>query len=225
MSRAETDPETSSRPRRMTREERRADTRARLLAAAAETFAEKGFHGATVEEITNRAGFTRGAFYSNFTDKDDLFLGLVDERLASDTAEIGARLNDADPRKVVATLRGLGAERPPDEAWAMLATEFWLYAMRNPDVRPRLAERQRAERLAYARAIEAQFEPLGLPVPALDLLALIVQVLDHGAFREHRIDPEGVPEGAFFDALALLSETAVELAKRQRRESSSRGRR
>jgi len=56
------------------RSRRRKATRARLLSAAAEVLSERGFHGASVEEICERAGFTRGAFYSNFAAKDDLVL-------------------------------------------------------------------------------------------------------------------------------------------------------
>src|SRR5437588_10391841 len=69
---------------RLTREEQRAVTRARLLASAAKVFAERGFYGASVEEIADRAGFTRGAFYSNFETKADLFLALLDEHIGKE---------------------------------------------------------------------------------------------------------------------------------------------
>src|SRR4051794_36714619 len=70
---------TSSRdkPRRLTREEKKAQTRARLLDAAADVFRGHGYQGATVEEITAQAGFSRGAFYSNFTSKEELFTELL----------------------------------------------------------------------------------------------------------------------------------------------------
>lgn len=64
--------------RRTTR--RRAETRRRLFAAALETFAERGFYGASVEDICERAGYTRGAFYSNFASKEELFFGLYAEQ-------------------------------------------------------------------------------------------------------------------------------------------------
>ena len=56
---------------------RRAQTQERLMAAAARVFAERGIIGASVEEICEAAGFTRGAFYSNFADKDELVLALI----------------------------------------------------------------------------------------------------------------------------------------------------
>ena len=67
---------------RLSRAESRALTRAALLAAGAEVFAERGYHRAAVEDIAERAGFTRGAFYANFRDKADLLLTLLDEQSA-----------------------------------------------------------------------------------------------------------------------------------------------
>ena len=61
----------------MTRAERRAQTRAALLDAAARVFAERGFGGASVEAIAAEAGYTRGAFYSNFASKEELFVALL----------------------------------------------------------------------------------------------------------------------------------------------------
>ena len=57
---------------RLTRRESRAATRAKLIESAGEVFAERGFYGASVEEITERAGFSRGAFYSNFASREEL---------------------------------------------------------------------------------------------------------------------------------------------------------
>lgn len=199
----------------MTREERRAETRARILEAAGEVFAQRGFHGATVEEITERAGYTRGAFYSNFDDKDELFLALLDQRLAIDITEIGAILENAEsPVDAFAALRSHSEQHGgPDKHWIMLSTEFWLYAMRNPSVRPKLAQHQRAERQAFGKAIAAQFEAVGFDVPApLAQLALLIQIVDHGVLREHFIAPEEVPEGSFFEILSTLFEAGVALA-------------
>src|SRR5882757_778984 len=73
---------TRSVPRtRLTREESRALTRSRVMAAAGEVFAEEGFHAASLEEVAERAGYSIGAVYSNFRSKDDLFLSLMTDRL------------------------------------------------------------------------------------------------------------------------------------------------
>src|SRR2546421_12569390 len=65
------------------REEQRALTRARLLDAAKRVFARRGFHGASLDEIAREAGATTGAIYSNFAGKEDLFLALFEEHVAS----------------------------------------------------------------------------------------------------------------------------------------------
>src|ERR1700730_16732146 len=65
----------------LTPERRRAMTRQHLLDAAAIVFARNGFHGSTLDEVAATAGFTKGAFCSNFKTKDDLFLELLEERM------------------------------------------------------------------------------------------------------------------------------------------------
>ena len=77
----------------LTPERRRQQTREHLLAAAAEVFAERGFHGASLDEVAAVAGFTKGAVYSNFKNKEDLFLALLkesyDREMQAPTDDIG----------------------------------------------------------------------------------------------------------------------------------------
>src|SRR5882724_7749933 len=77
-----------SSPARLTREQSKANTRERLLAAARSAFAESGFHGASVDEIASRAGFSTGALYSNFDGKEDLFLVLMEREIEEHSREI-----------------------------------------------------------------------------------------------------------------------------------------
>src|ERR1700690_1597800 len=72
----------------MTREQSKANTRERLLAAARSVFARRGFHGASVEEIASEAGFSTGALYSNFDGKEDLFLVLMEREIEEHAREI-----------------------------------------------------------------------------------------------------------------------------------------
>src|ERR1700679_3591932 len=69
------------------RDEQRALTRRRLLDSAEAVFARSGFHGASVEDIAREAGVTSGALYSNFAGKEDLFLALFEERIATDVGD------------------------------------------------------------------------------------------------------------------------------------------
>ena len=85
----------------LTAERRRQQTREYLLHAAAQVFAERGFHEATIDEVASAAGFTKGAVYSNFKNKEDLFLALLEDAYARDTAAIKETLgaSDVPPRR------------------------------------------------------------------------------------------------------------------------------
>lgn len=101
---------------RLSRAEQRDRTRIRLLEAAAAAFAEHGVDGAAIDDIAARAGFTRGAFYSNFADKTELLIALCDHRLAAFATEQLPVLLAAPPETQLATVaRWLTAEQPPLE--------------------------------------------------------------------------------------------------------------
>lgn len=126
---------------------RRQETRARLFEAAAEVFAEEGVQGASVEAICSRAGFSRGAFYSNFESKEQLFLTLLEREFEQRALELAARGAELEPE-----LRRREGSISPDEAaryvadflapshdqttWFALETEFLLLAMRDPSIAP-----------------------------------------------------------------------------------------
>jgi AcrR family transcriptional regulator len=100
---------------RRTRAEQQAETRARLLEAAAEAFAAQGFEGASIDGITERAGYTRGAFYSNFSDKAELLLELSDARMASFAAVLPDILAAGQADQVREVARWLVEQPPPIE--------------------------------------------------------------------------------------------------------------
>src|SRR3954470_3704142 len=79
---------------RMSREQRRAQTRERVLTAARTVFAGRGFHGASVEEIASEAGFSTGALYSNFEGKEDLFVALMEREIDEHAREIEAAVRE-----------------------------------------------------------------------------------------------------------------------------------
>jgi AcrR family transcriptional regulator len=199
---------------RLSREESQALTRARLVEAARQVFAEKGFYGATVEEVTERAGFTRGAFYSNFADKNNLFLAALEAHIEIQVDEVSGMIRQAaTPEAFLAAIRDRGTQRPLDRGWHMLRAEFQAHALRDPNVRPRLADQQRRERRAYARAVKAVFDSMGISPPAPpEQLALILQSLDEWTSYAHAIDPDNVPQSAYFDSLELLFQAGVALA-------------
>ena len=205
---------------RLLRDEARAQTRARLLTAAQKVFAEKGF-GAGLEEIADAAGYSRGAVYYNFADKDELFIAVLEERSRQQIGEISSLLEVSDaPSDFLQALQVRGERRSQsrdDRRWGLLSAEFWLYALRNPKARRKLADHHRRLRAAYASAATAIFARLGIDPPApVERIAAVIFALDEGIFHQHWIDPQAVPAEVFYDTLELLISAAVALHERQR---------
>ena len=192
-----------ARVKRLSRTESVARTRARLLDAAEEVFAEHGFGATTLERIAERAGYTRGAVYANFASKDDLFLAVLDRWLDEDI-EHGGRINAESPsvHDAFDRLRELAGNRFADRTRFLLLTEFRLYALRNPEVAPRLAEYERRGIAWYAEAIRAR--AADLPVPA-ERLAAIVLAMENGIATLAHVAPDAVRHEAFIDALEMLT--------------------
>jgi AcrR family transcriptional regulator len=144
---------------------RRQHTRDRLMVAATDLFACKSVQAASVEEICERAGFTRGAFYSNFESKDELCLELVRQRgeqLLVGTERALAQIPDAPVTEhtlaevVAKALVVFETGFALDDNWVLVRNELRLYAYRNPSFRPALIQaEQTATSLALAAITEA----------------------------------------------------------------------
>ena len=163
---------------RLTPARRRQLTREALVGAAAEVFTAKGFHAASLDEIADAAGFTRGAIYSNFGSKEELLFAVYDRlddlTLAGMADEIDERgggdpLADATAAADV-WARLLGRSRD----MIALSLELRLYALRNPEARERLARLERQATDKLAAFIEDTFERQGmrLRAPSADLAQL-----------------------------------------------------
>jgi AcrR family transcriptional regulator len=192
-----------SRPRiRPTRDQ----TRQRLFAAAADVFSSRGIGGASIEAIAEAAGFTRGAFYSNFASKDELIIEMLADH-AQQSAERNRRLLEhyRDPVDFVAASR---TEVPADDdllgRHPLLHMELILYVARSKEQRPELAKRLRARREMTAEIIAVTNKSAG-PGQFVDpSWAGMLLALEDG-FRLHRlIDPGETPEDAFLEAVQEL---------------------
>jgi AcrR family transcriptional regulator len=156
-----------------TRVERKARTRSELLDAAERLFSEQGFHATSVDAVADGAGYTKGAVYSNFASKEDLFLAVYERRVDAAVAEIESRLADgsADRVHAVEQIAAAAAVRGGGDGWLAVFFEFWAHVLRNPELRERFAAQharameptQRSlERLADERGIELAEEPAKL---------------------------------------------------------------
>ena len=141
-------------PARVTK--RRAETRARLLDAAYRVFADKGFGRTRIEDVCTAAGYTRGAFYSQFDSLDELFFSLYDERALLITDQVGAALADVGGAdSIEAALDRVAATLLLDRDWLLIKTDFLMHAARNPVVAQRLLHHRGELRAAIEQRLAA----------------------------------------------------------------------
>jgi AcrR family transcriptional regulator len=197
---------------RMTREQSRANTRDRLLAAARSVFARSGFHGASVDEIAAEAGFSTGALYSNFDGKEDLFLVLMEREIDEHAREIAEAVREwasiAERATGGARQWMTMIDREPE--LLLLFMEFWAYGVRDPQVRPKVAERFAQMRQVLTQLIAdgvREFD-LELALPA-EQLAVAIDALADGIARQKLADPEAVPDELMGRVLSLLFSAAT----------------
>jgi len=176
-----------------TRAERQAATRAALLRAASRSICEHGMDGASVELIAAEAGYTKGAFYANFTSKEDMFLAMLDERFAEQLAHFEELLEGADDAVDVARVAAedLLGYVYRDPQWPRLYQEFAVHAARNEAFRVEVAARHRAVRARMAALFARWVGALGIePVlPYEDVAAMTIAMAD-GFILNRILDPE-----------------------------------
>lgn len=123
------------------KQERAIVTRKRLTDAARQVFARCGFENARIEDIAGAAGKTRGAFYANFRDKEDVFYAIFEEDLARDREQVALHLSEASTSEQrIQALAQLLSEVIKDSARMLLVLEFKQYAIRHPKKKKRLAD-------------------------------------------------------------------------------------
>lgn len=185
--------------------ERRATTRAKVLRAAARVFAARGFHGATLDEVAERAGVSKGAVYYNFDSKDDLFVSLLEERYEARLRDARAALSKDGGHDASAAGRGFLERLQRDPRWPPLFFEFVAYAAREPKVRARFGEWFAEMRATLAELVAARAEQLGVePALPADELARAIGALANGMLIESLFDPDGGQADALDGLIALL---------------------
>src|SRR4051812_12227792 len=197
----------NDRPERQRTRPTREQTRDRLLTAASSVFAERGYDGASLDHVAAAAGLTKGAVYSNFGSKEDLFYALMQQR-------IGERLDlVAKAAGQHQTIDQIGADvggglrdlLTSQRDWQLLFIEFWAQAIRNDDLLRDFTEQRRRVRKLLGSIIDAVADQLGISVPlASDQLAAIVLGLANGLAMEQIADPEELDESLLAEGVRLL---------------------
>jgi AcrR family transcriptional regulator len=151
---------------------RRVHTREILLTSAERLFIERGYAQVSVSDICSAAGFTRGAFYSNFSDKGDLVLALFDQHAAERLERLQAMLANAPAGSADEWAESLLAVTPQDRGWILLFLEFRLLAPRQPELAAKLDQHDEAVTAALADILRQQPWAHRFPAAALAKLLL-----------------------------------------------------
>jgi AcrR family transcriptional regulator len=153
--------------RRLTRRESQEATRERLIRAAERSFIRHGFDASSVERIAADAGFSRGAFYSNFRSKDTLFIEVLKAKRKEIDGALGEIVTrEPDSAKRLRAVLDWYVNQNLNRAWLILETEFTLRAMRNRAARTRIAEFNRQRAAEYTALAELHFAESGARAPA-----------------------------------------------------------
>lgn len=172
--------------------------------AALDAFAERGFHGASVEDVCERAGFTRGAFYSNYASKTELFIALYERQTARVLEVLDSTAapadDDMDARDLGAVVTKFMSSAPYDRRWFVINYEFALLALRNEASRAAFAAARKRAWTTFAAHLTEVLERMGLEltVPALELTRWLFAIYEGGvtqAFVEpDLISPHDISE-------------------------------
>ena len=171
-------------------------------------FASHGFAGTSIDAVAGAAGFTKGAVYSNFGSKDDLFFALMDQQIqlrAQRAVEVVRDLPAGAPIAFAAIGARLTRSMADNRDWQLLFVEYWARALRDPEVQARFVSHRRAVRRLIGAAIDDLSASMGvqLAVPT-EQIALLVLGLSNGLALEELIDPGTVAESLIGTVLSGL---------------------
>ncbi|MCU1352926.1 MAG: putative transcriptional regulator, TetR family [Acidimicrobiales bacterium] len=212
-----------------TQEQRRADTRARLIAAAADLFARQGFHATSAEAVAAAADRTTGALYDHFGGKEGLLFALLEVWMEQTVADLRPALEEVP--ELDDRLRALwsGIVRHDEgnaDAWVLLEFELWLHSVRDPQIGGAVAARFAHAREGLGEGLERWAHDFGftLPGPTEEVSAQVIALLLGAAFQ-YRLDPSAAPERTVvaglrrllgLDATAALATAADAAGRRDR---------
>jgi AcrR family transcriptional regulator len=205
---------------RLSRAESQAATRERLLAAARTEVVKQGFGGASVRDIAEAAGFSQGAFYSNFESKEDLLLALLAQHMDEEADRLGVVIGIAEEQgpDVMAGFDAWAAELNSDVDWSMLGLELQLHANRSASFASSYRTVRAKHRQRLGDLVARFFAALGLAPPApSQQLASAFMAMAHGLALERDHDAEAPAGRLIVTFLKGLIASATPLSHKETR--------
>ncbi len=190
-------PRSDSRPiERESRGERSARIREELIVAAARVFRRDGYHGASLDRVSAQAGYTKGAVYSNFAGKDDLFFAVYDRQISRRFKQLAAALKAGGIHGATRHYMELIGDDPE---WSILLLEFIAHASRHPKLRAALAQRSEALIARFTDGMHASF---AIEPGAAKRIAHAMLIVFNGACIRRASNSQAAPDG-LAEALVL----------------------
>ena len=186
-------------PRRLTRAEQREKTRTCLVEAAAKVFTRRGYDKASLDEVAEEAGFTKGAVYSNFKGKEDLFLATIDAHFEERLESIKRVMQEEPDEQGTAHAAGMDfmdkLNRDPE--YFALFFEFWAYAQRNPRGEEEVPAARAALPLGARGAVRGEVGCGPRAADPAEQLASMLIAMAAGVAMERELDPKAVPDDMY----------------------------
>jgi AcrR family transcriptional regulator len=192
---------------RQSRKEKQAHTRRCLMRSASKLFAERGLQNASIDDVAEDAGFTKGAFYANFDSKEALFLEMLDQRFAERTEEIRRLLaaDATDEEKAIRAGDDFARMLRSDPEWQRLLFEFTAYAVRNEEFRRELVARRRILRDTVAATLRERAAELGIdPTVPIEQVAQMTGAMAAGFAVERLLEGDDIPDELFGTMLLVF---------------------
>ena len=197
---------------RLSRAERREQTRQELVSAAEACFVSRGFHASSVDEVAERAGYTKGAVYSNFGSKEDLFFAVYEGRVERVLTEVVPGLRQGSAEGAFDWLAtGAIERRDRDDGWLAVFFEFWAHVLRHPELRERFAAIHARFLEPMAEGVRQLAEDRGLALPGdvtASQVVLAWNAMELGLGLERLTQPQAV-DGAMGRRMGWLLLDAV----------------
>lgn len=190
---------------RLTREEKKQETRKHIMEAGAAVFARMGFHGASIDRIAEEAGYTKGAFYAHFETKETLFMALFEERMKREVTSLTETLGPSFTLDQLIRFLTRSYEQETEESrtWDLLKMEFVLYALRESALRKSFAELVKRT----VNRLELDLAPVlkdGNKPDAANRAAWAVVAFESGLAIYHYLMDGDLPDGLLADVLGKL---------------------
>ncbi|WP_034276182.1 TetR/AcrR family transcriptional regulator [Haloechinothrix halophila] len=195
---------------RLSRSESQARTREQLVATAKELFLRDGYGPTSLDKVADAAGYSKGAVYSNFRNKDELCLAVLDDIHAEQAARIAEVITGSTTvEERIARIQGWAERNIGDQAWTALEVEFAVNARRDERLRGELASRDKGIRDIIAGLVAANSAEFGIDLPlSADDAATALLSLGIGLGIQRAIDPT-IPVSVLTDVMRLVAGRAV----------------